>query len=356
MKKIVCFIIALLMLTVGALASDISVDELLDNAPDEVTNKISTPDEAGKLLDAEEIINFLTDNLLDSVKGNLKIIGCMIGVVIIMGIYEAMADSFSAGSRIGDFACVTLVALLVCNPLFVLIDEIRIAVEDTAHYVCLSVPVFAGLLTAQGNVTSATIFNLLLYNGASIIAQLFSSVAMPLCHGYVAIGLASQMGEMTALKNITSGIKATVNRVIVTVSMAFTGLLSLQNMLGRSGDALSKKALKIAVGSALPVGGSVLSDSVDAFWESLGLIKSAGGIIAVAAIFYLIAIPVIKALAASLCVRLCSLIASLVGSTRAVGMLTVVENAYSMMLTAAFAVLVIFVVSIGILLSTGGAV
>lgn len=359
MKIIVCITVAVMLLSVGVLAADeFSLDELIENAPSEVNENVTNAKDAKNLLNITEIINFITGNIITSIKENIGLVCSMVGVMIIMGVFDIMQDSFSNTntSKIADFACTSLIAVLVCSPLAKVIEEIVLAVTDTASYIQLSVPVFAGILTAQGNVTSASIFNLLLYNGAAIIAKLFSSLAMPLCGTYMAVGIAASVSGNSGIGAITAGVKNVVNKIIVAVSTLFTGLLSLQNLLGRSGDMLSKKALKMAVGSALPVGGSVLSESVDAFWESLSIIKSAGGVIAIAAIFYLIAVPVIKALVGNICIRLCVFIGNIVGSSRAGTLLNVVADAYSMILTAAFAVMVILTISVGVLISAGGAV
>ncbi len=359
MKKIFCIIIVLALLSIGVCATDeFSVDELIANAPAQVQDSVSKAEDAGELLNFSKILDFISGSLVTAIKENLGLVCSIVAVMIVMGIYEILQDSFcdTATSKIADFTCTALIAVLVCSPLIKVIEEIVLAVSDTASYIQLSVPVLAGILTAQGNVTAASVFNLLLYNGASVIAQLFSSYAMPLCGTYIAIGLASSVSDNKGMATLTFGVKNIVNKLIVSVSMLFTGLLSLQNILGRSGDILSKKALKMAVGSALPVGGSVLSESVDAFWESLGLIKSAGGIIAIAAIFYLIAVPALKALVGNLCIKLCAFIGNILGSSRAGAMLNVVADAYSMILTAAFAVMVTLVISIGILLTVGGAV
>lgn len=358
MKKIICLIIALIILSVGAVAADeFSIDELIDNAPPSVSEKVSGTGDAKELLNLSEILNFISGSLISSFEENLSLVCKMLGVMILVGVFDILQESFGSSgiAKIADFACTALVAVLVCSPLTEVIGEIVSAVEDSANYIQLSVPVFAGILTAQGNVTSASVFNLLLYNGAAFIAKLFSSFAMPLCGIYIAVGIAGSVSQNSGIPSVTTGFKNLVNKIIIGVSMLFTGLLSLQNMLGKSGDMLSKKALKMAVGSALPVGGSVLSESVDAFWESLGLIKSAGGIIAVAAIFYLIAVPAIKALASALCIRLCIFAGNILGSSRACKMLGVVADAYSMILAAAFAVMAILIISIGILLSVGGA-
>ncbi len=358
MKRLICIIIALFALTVTACCTDeFEIDALIENAPQNVSEAVSEADDAKNLLSIGEILNFVSGNIISCVKDNVSLLCSMTAVLIIMGVYDVLGESFSGSqtSKIADFACVSLIGIMVCAPLTEVVQGLVAAVEDTAGYVRLSVPVFAAILTAQGNVTAASLFQLFLYNGTAVIAQIFTSFAMPLCGTYIAVGLASAVTDNSGIRNLTSGLKNTVNKVIITVSTLFTGLLSLQNMLGKSGDMLSKKALKLAVGSALPVGGSVLSDSVDAFWESLGVIKSAGGVIAIAAVFYFVAAPALKALVNSWCIRLCALAGSLIGSKRASDMLNIVADAYSMLLTAAFAVTAILIISIGILLSVGGA-
>lgn len=342
-------------------AEQYGLDELYDGAPQAVRDAAGdgelTPEGVQDLLSWEKVVNFLTDNLVDALRDDLDMIVSLIAMLIVMAIYEILRDSFheSGGGRLLDFACAGAAAMVVCAPFYDRINELTAAAAQMADYMKISVPALTSLLAASGGAASAAVFRLFLYNATVYAGGLFSELLLPLAGMYISMGIASAVTQNDGLQRLTSGLRAFAGRCVLILTVAFTGLLSLQTALTGAGDSLARRALKMAVGSFLPVTGNVMSDSVDTLLGSLGIIKSAAGAFSIAVVFYLLVIPILKMAVNFISIKLACFAGDVFGSGRLRSMLSVIADGYGLLISVSFGLMVMIVMCLAILLRAGGA-
>ena len=377
-KRLLCILAALLLCVFPARANEpaaavlhsdemyaekaeqFGLADLYAGAPDAVQDQLDgadlTSEGVQNLLSWEKVVNFLTDNLVDALKDNVGMIFSLFALLIVMAIYEILRDSFNerGSSRLLDFACAGAAALIVCQPFYTRVSELTAAAAQMSDYMEISVPVLTSLLAASGNVTSATVLHLFLYNATVYAGGLFSSFLLPLAGTYICLGIASAVTENEGLKTMTLGLRTFVNRCILILTVAFTGLLSLQTAITGAGDSLSRRALKMAVGSFLPVTGGVMSDSVDTLLSSLNIIKSVAGVFSIVVVFYLIVVPVLKMAVNFISLKLACFAGDILGSGRVRSMLSIIADGYSLLIAIACGLMAMFIVCIAILLKAGG--
>ena len=117
----------------------------------------------------------------------MGVIFSLFALLIVMAIYEILRDSFNerGSGRLLDFACAGAAALIVCQPFYSRVNELTTAATQMSDYMEISVPVLTSLLAASGNVTSATVLHLFLYNATVYAGGLFSSFLLPLAGTYI---------------------------------------------------------------------------------------------------------------------------------------------------------------------------
>ena len=350
-KRLLCIVASLLLLILPARAAEpvsaagLNADELYaekaeqfglsdlyDGAPDEVQDQLGQADLTSEgvqnLLSWEKVVNFLTDNLVEALKDNMGVIFSLFALLIVMAIYEILRDSFNerGSGRLLDFACAGAAALIVCQPFYSRVNELTTAATQMSDYMEISVPVLTSLLAASGNVTSATVLHLFLYNATVYAGGLFSSFLLPLAGTYICLGIASAVTENEGLKTMTLGLRTFVNRCIMILTVAFTGLLSLQTAITGAGDSLSRRALKMAV----------------------------AGVFSIIVVFYLIIVPVIKMAVNFISLKLACFAGDILGSGRVRSMLSIIADGYSLLIAIACGLMAMFIVCIAILLKAGG--
>lgn len=363
-KYILLLLLIVCLLCQPVLAVDFSgqdaLDSLYDAAPPEVTRQLpQDPLTAQSLSDAFDIasvIDLLTSQFLTTLRDNIGMLISVIGVLILIGIYDALRDSFSAKGteKVADFFCAAAIALVVCPPLMERADELGRVICELSDYMELSLPVLSGLLTASGHTGSATVLHFFIYHAAVFAGNLFSGILLPLASTYISIGIAASVTSNDGLKNLTSSIRTVTTKSMVFFCTVFTALLSLQGVIAGAGDTISRRTLKLAVGSFLPVAGNLLAESVDTFMSGVGVIRSVAGVFGVIVVFYLIIIPILKTLSNYFLVRISAFIGDMVGTPRIRTLLTVVADGYGMILSIATGVGIMFIICMAFLLIIGG--
>lgn len=365
MKKFCCcliFLMLVLCIPVGAADFDGQsiLDDLYDTAPDSVTEQMNaselTEQTITNVLSVESIINLLSSQFMTTLSDNIAIMVSVVGVLILMGIYDSLRDSFSAKGteKIADFFCAATVALLICPPMMERASELSQTICELSDYMELSLPVLCGLLTATGNVGSAGVFHFFIYQAIAFAGNLFSGILLPLTGSYISIGIAASITDNDGLKNLTSAIRATATKSMVFLCTIFTALLSLQGVVSGAGDTVSRRTLKLAVGSFLPVTGNLMAESVDTFMGGVGVIRSVAGVFGVIVVFYLIIVPILKTLANFLLIKTSVFIGEMVGMPRIRSLLTVVSDGFGMLLAIAAGIGVMFIICMAFLLIVGG--
>lgn len=354
MKRIIVFLIVMCIFTLSVSAQQIP-SEIIDNAPEIVADNFSD-ENLSETFSLTRFINFLSDNLYSLINGSLKLIASLVAVLLLVSIYESLVSSFnlSKNSFTPSLICGLALSVTVALPLSDIIGEMISSVENMSDYIKITVPILCGITASMGNISSASLFHLFLYNGAVAVSDLFAGLS-GLCGGYMALGISSQMSGNSGLKLMAEAVKKVLCRLTVILCLAFTGILSLQNVIVKAGDSVLKKTLKTAVGSALPVGGSVLTDALDTYLSGLTLLKGAGGSVAVISVFYFTALPILKAGVFYLAIQLCLILCGFVGSKTASGILKVVSDTYGILLTLSAAVTIMFIISLSVLVIGGSA-
>lgn len=337
-----------------------ALNSLYDAAPSQVTQQLPqdqlTVESISETFDLASVVDLLTSQFLSTMRDNIGMMISVIGVLILIGIYDALRDSFSAKGteKIADFFCAAAIALIVCPPLMERAEELRQVICELSDYMELSLPVLSGLLAASGHTGSATVLHFFIYHAAVLAGNLFSGVLLPLAGTYISIGIAASVTDNDGLKNLTSSIRTVTTKAMVFFCTAFTALLSLQGVIAGAGDTISRRTLKLAVGSFLPVAGNLLAESVDIFMSGVGVIRSVAGVFGVIVVFYLVIIPILKTLSNYFLVKISAFVGDMIGTPRIRTLLTVVADGYGMILSIATGVGIMFIICMAFLLIIGG--
>lgn len=337
-----------------------ALDELYQAAPDRITEYIDSShldtQSMTEMFSMESMIDFLTAQLVSTFTENIGMMIAVIGALILVGIYDSLRDSFAAKGteKIADFFCAATISLVLCPPLMDRANELGQVIRELSDYMKLSLPVLGSLLTASGHAASASILHFFIFNAAVLAGTLFSEILLPLAGTYMSIGVSAAITDNDGLKNLASSIRIITTKTMLFFCTIFTALMSLQSLIAGAGDTLSRRTLKLAVGSFLPVTGNIMAESVDTFLGGVGMIRSVAGIFGVMVIFYLIVVPILKTLSNYLFVKLSAFVGDMVGTARMRSFLVIIADGYGMILSIAAGVGVMFVVCMAFLLIIGG--
>ena len=264
----------------------------------------TSPSGLMEALSLRNIVNVASGGLYQIIRSCLQDFSRLILVVLLVVLAGALSDAFHA-----EFAAP---AIRICAMLGVAVATYSIlsdsltrcegAIENATTLLEVVIPV----LTAAGLAAGRTLSSLLLPVSVSTGITVFAS--FNLMQIYFALALAASVSGAASLKSLCKVFHKTVVFAMGFATTLMAGLLSLQKIVGASADNIATDAAKFALGSVIPVVGSILTDALGTV---LGCIKALRGSVGVVGIFVLLTLMLPVAVRVLLQTQLCRLAGAL---------------------------------------------
>ena len=139
-------------------------------------------------------------------------------------------------------------------------------------------PVMCSAAAGAGAITSATAKYAATALFMDVLLTVAANVIMPLISIYLAAVIANAALARDTLANISKLLKWVCTTAMTLLVLAFTTYLSLTGAISGKADEFATKLTKTALGTALPVVGSMLSDTAETLVAGAGMVRNAIGI------------------------------------------------------------------------------
>lgn len=188
------------------------------------------------------------------------------------------------GKKIAELVCTLSIAAILLGPTDSLIRLGVQTVGEMTEYGKLLLPVMTAAMAAQGGVTTSAA----LYSGTAVfntfLSKLIAVLLVPVVYTYLALAVAdSAVGENT-LKKLRNLIKWCGTWILKTGLGLFTAFMSFTGVISGTADKAALKVTKMAISTAVPVIGGVLSNASETVLISAGMVKNAAGVYGMLAI------------------------------------------------------------------------
>ncbi|WP_159459699.1 stage III sporulation protein AE [Scatolibacter rhodanostii] len=228
----------------------------------------------GEDMSFERLLQAVSKMLQENMSAPIKAILAILVVVMICRLAESFEND-GVSQTVSMLSAVTAAGIIIV-PIIRLISSLKTVVDTASVFLLTSVPVYAGLLMASGNVKTGASYTAVTLAAGNAIPVLSSAVIIPLLNIFLALAIVSSVSEIKFHKMGESLYKFTKWALVVAVTL-FTGALSLQTVIGSHLDGMSGKAAKLLVSSAIPVVGGAIGDSVSVLLSSVSMVKSGVG-------------------------------------------------------------------------------
>lgn len=231
--------------------------------------------EKGEPLPSEEgegLLQTLSQLLREKLAAPLKGMAALLSVVVL----SRLAVVFEEGGDTVILAAALACAAVLTAPLLELIQAAEQVIDSACAFLGAGVPVYAALMAASGSGGAGGAYSTLALTAGSLIPVLSSAVLLPLLHAFLMLALASPLCK-SRFDHLISSLYGFAKWLLVLSVTLFSGLLSVQTMLGAQVDAASSKAVKLLASSAIPIVGGAFGDAVAAIQNSVQIVKSGAG-------------------------------------------------------------------------------
>ncbi len=190
--------------------------------------------------EGEGLLQTLSQLLREKLAAPLKGMAALLSVVVL----SRLAVVFEEGGDTVILAAALACAAVLTAPLLELIQAAEQVIDSACAFLGAGVPVYAALMAASGSGGAGGAYSTLALTAGSLIPVLSSAVLLPLLHAFLMLALASPLCQ-SRFDHLISSLYGFAKWLLVFSVTLFSGLLSVQTMLGAQIDAASSKAVKL---------------------------------------------------------------------------------------------------------------
>lgn len=350
MKRLLCLLAALLVLTVSACALELPKN-LTRAAPDRAKELLRGEDFSGM----EGFTQGMSD-LLEKVSGQIKTILSqrlrgIISILLVVILCGAM-ESFRVGTGNGKtilflpMAGTLSVTLLTAGSLDSLIGLGKETIGQLDIFSKALLPTLATALAASGQVSTAAFQQVTTVLLVNLLIDLIDSLLMPLLYLYIGVLTASACLSESRLKALAEALKKGVTWILTTVLLVFTVYLSVARVIAGTADGAAVKVAKATVSSVVPVVGSIIAEASETVLVGAGLLKNTIGIFGTLAILAACAYPFLQLGIQYLLYKLTAFLAAAVGAPELCRLIDGLGGAFGLVLGMTGSCAVLLLVSV----------
>lgn len=168
--------------------------------------------------------------------------------------------------------------------------------------------VLIGITYAKGGAVTGTLMNSGLIVMLNLFIDIFTKILIPLITSSALVSVADNFSDRIKVKALATNLRSATKWILGFILSLFTGIFGVYGVAGSGIDITIRKAAKMAVGTALPVVGGVVADSM----ETVGaILKGVSNIVGVSGIIIIViyaTVPLIKLLVLRWGLKICIVI------------------------------------------------
>lgn len=351
MKKLLVFMCAFFLFLPTASAADgkIQGESFYNGLVSDITS--------GKLdLSPVSVINAI----IDSIGGETRELKSFIKTVLITGVFagilKVISDSLGSNqaSGAGFFACFSIMTVTALEVFTKVVGYGTEVIRGLCEFITKLEPVFIGLLVSAGAITQAAAFGPVITASVYVISVVIENCILPLTYFSAMLAIVNNMSGRIEFGTLNKMIQSVSRWILVAILTVFSAILTFYGFTASSLNTVATKGIKFAVGSLVPVVGTLLSDTVETVLSGAGLIKNAAGTAGMITVIAIAAVPIIKIWVMMMVLKLTASFLEPFSDKKITNMLLSMSDAVTCIFAMVITAMVLFLISIGIILSATG--
>lgn len=361
MKKFIWIIILILFFSFSSLkvyatdgyaeekSSEINNIRISGDAGDFICeNDISVSETEGIMnITPQMVFEYMLENFKSSLSKPFKMLVTILIVTVLSTFSEGICDisKKSGMTRVYNMLCVIACIGAIIYYIKDNLYKATQTIEDSGVFMMSYIPVFSGIVATGGGVTTATAYQLIVVFAAEMFVALSSEIIMPLLSLCLSAGIVEAINPSVSLSGIIKGISKAV-KIIMGLSLTiFSGLITVQSLVGTATDSVSLRTGKFVVSNLVPVVGNAVSDAYSTVKGSIGILRNATGTFGVIAVFLIVIPPIMSVFSTTLCIYIGEIFADIFSVKPISSFLKTAYNTMSVCLSVMICFAMMFIIS-----------
>lgn len=365
MKKIILIILLFFSFSMPVCAEEYTAEEFYSESGAEdlysgdilEENGISFNDPKSILkLTPSKIWDIAAEVVSDKINAPVKLFLSILVVLIFASLADGMGKTVKSKEMSGvlEIICTLAAVGVLFVPVCDCMDIVCGTLSDGSEFMLGFVPVFSGITAAGGHVTSAAGYSAAVLGFSNLAISAAKEFFLPLLGMCLGTAIVNSCCDAVNLSGIINGVKRLVTWGLGLVMTVFTGILSIQSIVGSSADSVAVKTAKYVLSNSIPLVGSAASDAYATVRGSIILLKNGVGGIGIATLAIMLLPSLIHMLMYKFSFLALGSVSDILGTKR----LSVLFKDVNSILSAAFGILIcfmlMFIISTGAVMSICG--
>ena len=337
---------ALLCITLNAHAVDADIsaelkeialsDQLRSALPSEIPSQISelaeSPSSSVNLPEAvKSVLTAALAELTVDFKSAVRQTVCLFAVSALCGIFSAFSDPSQPLTASPISLCA---AAAIAAPGIGRLSSAAELCENTVSRMCtLSYTLFpsvAAACGASGSPTSGIASSAAALTVTSVVMSVMKNVFLPSVYLYIIGITVNSLVENELIKKAADVIKFCITEGMKWITFLYLSYSGISSAISAAADMSAIKAAKMAISGAIPIIGSIVSDSAGVVLSGAAIIKNSIGIIGIVSIIAICAAPFMRVGLLYLSYKLSAALSSAVAPRRVSGLADGIGTAFGM--------------------------
>ena len=262
----------------------------------------------GKGFDTVNIVKKLLLMFTAEFNAYLKMFFMLIVCGFIMGLGVGNELAGNKNKEVAKCVCYCIFAGLLCS----LYNDITKPVWEYMEYISTTAKalfsVLIGITYAKGEAITGLLMNSSVMVMINLFLEIFEKILLPLITSSAIVSIADNFSGRIKITALATNLRGVVKWILGFILSITTGILGIYSMAGSGIDLTIRKAAKMAVGTALPVVGGVVAESMETIGAVLKGVSSVVGVSGIVIVVLYGAVPLVKLLALRWGLKMCIVI------------------------------------------------
>lgn len=259
-------------------------------------------------------------------------------VLMVVVLLCAMAEGVRAAGieQSGVNVCVMAGALAItavsANDMSSMMGLGRSTIDSMQGFSQVLLPIVAACTAATGAPGAAAARQVATALFSTILLRMIDRFLIPLVYAYVVACTAHAAVGNPGLKKIAGVLKWVVNRSLTALLVLFVTYLTVSGAIAGTTDAAALRATKMAISTAVPVVGGIISNAAETILVGAGLLKNTVGLFGMLAVLGICLIPFLQLGVHYLTYKFSGALAAVLADSRLAELIDGISTAFALVL------------------------
>ncbi|GHU51916.1 hypothetical protein FACS1894132_00410 [Clostridia bacterium] len=300
----------------------------------------------------EQILNKILLTIKEQSYAPLRLMLNLIVIVFICAIISGLSDTVKTGTLATVFSVISVMVCIIAlsDSLLLTFEDAKNTLINGSNFMLSFIPVYTSVIATSGNIAGSIGFNTIVMLFSDMALYLANYILIPLLSICFAFSIIDAVNPSIKLGGAIDGISKIGKWGLGFIVTLFTGILSLQTVIGANANALEQKTAKFLVSNSVPIVGGAIGDAYLTVKGSVNLMKSGVGGVGLASIATIL-LPIIISLALyRIALALCKIAADITDVEPLQDLFDHIGEVFSIVFSIVICFALMLIISIGVLM------